>query len=131
MAGKTIQAIQPRAQLHVGGSVALLRGQRPIIRSDGTYVRDYFYVEDGALAYTLVAEKLAFDPEAATGAFNFSNELQITVLELVHQILAAMDSDLEPEVRNEASNEIRRQYLSAERARRALDWSPMFTLEPG
>ena len=108
-----------------------LRGERPVIRSDGQYVRDYFYVEDGAAAYMLLAEQLYCREELRGQAFNFSNELQITVLELAHQILAAMDCDLEPEVRNEASNEIRRQYLSAERARRALDWSPMFTLEEG
>jgi CDP-glucose 4,6-dehydratase len=108
-----------------------LRGERPVIRSDGQYVRDYFYVEDGAAAYMLLAEQLYCRKELRGQAFNFSNELQVTVLELVYQILAAMDSDLEPEVRNEASNEIGRQYLSAERARRALDWSPMFTLEEG
>jgi CDP-glucose 4,6-dehydratase len=108
-----------------------LRGERPVIRSDGQYVRDYFYVEDGAAAYMLLAEQLYCRKELRGQAFNFSNELQVTVIELVYQILAAMDSDLEPEVRNEASNEIRRQYLSAERARRALDWSPMFTLEEG
>lgn len=108
-----------------------LRGERPVIRSDGQYVRDYFYVEDGAAAYMLLAEQLHCREELRGRAFNFSNELQITVLELVRQILAAMNSDLEPEVRNEASNEIRRQYLSAERARRELHWSPMFTLEEG
>ena len=42
-----------------------------------------------------------------------------------------MGSDLEPDVRNEASNEIRKQYLSADKARKVLDWSPLFTLEQG
>jgi len=53
------------------------------------------------------------------------------VLELVERILASMDSDLEPDVRNEADNEIRRQYLSAAKARRLLGWRPLFTLEEG
>ena len=52
-----------------------------MIRSDGTFVRDYFYVEDGAAAYMLLAEWLAAEPRPATGeAFNFSNEMQVTVL---------------------------------------------------
>jgi CDP-glucose 4,6-dehydratase len=107
------------------------RGQRPIIRSDGQYVRDYFYVEDGAVAYTTLAEQLAARPELRGQAFNFSNELQITVLELVNRILRIMNSDLEPEIRNEATNEIRHQYLSSQKARNLLSWSPFFGLDEG
>jgi CDP-glucose 4,6-dehydratase len=114
----------------VPGSVrSVFRGERPVIRSDGQFIRDYFYVEDGAAAYMLVAEQLAQRPELIGHAFNFSNEIQITVLDLVQRILTAMGSSLEPEVRNEASNEIRNQYLSADKARRELDWSPLFTLD--
>jgi CDP-glucose 4,6-dehydratase len=110
---------------------SVLRGQRPIIRSDGQYVRDYFYVEDGAAAYTLLAERLATDPGLAGKAFNFSNETQVTVVELVNKILALMESDLEPEIRNEATNEIRHQYLSSAMARDQLQWRPLFTLDEG
>ncbi len=110
---------------------AVLRGQRPVIRSDGQYIRDYFYVEDGAAAYMLLAEQLYCREDLRGLAFNFSNELQITVLELVNRLLRAMGSDLEPDVRNEARNEIRHQYLSAERARQMIHWSPLFTLEEG
>lgn len=106
-----------------------LRGQRPIIRSDGQFVRDYFYVEDGAAAYMLLAEQMAARPELRGEAFNFSNEIQVTVLDLVSKILSVMGSTLEPDVRNEASNEIRHQYLSADKARRMLDWHPLFTLD--
>jgi CDP-glucose 4,6-dehydratase len=108
-----------------------VRGERPVIRSDGQYIRDYFYVEDGAAAYMLLAQHLHGRPELRGAAYNFSNELQITVLDLVRRILGSMGSDLEPEVRNEASNEIRCQYLSAAKARKDLDWKPLFTLEEG
>jgi CDP-glucose 4,6-dehydratase len=64
-------------------------------------------------------------------AFNFSNERETTVLELVRRVLDAMQSDLEPVVLNEASNEIRLQLLSAAHARRTLPWSPLFTLDEG
>ena len=116
----------------VPGTVrSVLRGQAPVIRSDGSFIRDYFYVEDGAAAYMLLAESMAKNPGLRGEAFNFSNELQVTVLDLTHKILALMGSDLEPEVRNEASNEIKHQYLSAAKARRILDWEPLFTLDGG
>jgi CDP-glucose 4,6-dehydratase len=110
---------------------SVLRGQRPVIRSDGQFVRDYFYVEDGAAAYMHLAEQLAHDRALTGEAFNFSNEIQVTVLDLVQRILRLMNSDLRPEVRNEASNEIRHQYLSAGKARRRLGWAPLFDLDTG
>lgn len=110
---------------------AVLRGERPVIRSDGHYVRDYFYVEDGAAAYTLLAEKLMGTKELSGQAFNFSNEIQVTVLELVEKILELMNSSLKPEVRNETTNEIRQQYLSAEKARTTLNWRPLFSIDEG
>jgi CDP-glucose 4,6-dehydratase len=110
---------------------SVLRGQPPVIRSDGTFIRDYFYVEDGAAAYMLLAEKLAEKPELKGEAFNFSNEIQVTVSDLTGKILRLMNSDLQPDVRNEASNEIKHQYLSAEKARTMLDWSPLFNLDEG
>jgi CDP-glucose 4,6-dehydratase len=110
---------------------SIVRRQPPVIRSDGQYIRDYFYVEDGAAAYMLLAEQLAANPELIGQAFNFSNEIQVTVLDLVGRILALMQSDLVPDVRNEATNEIRHQYLRADKARRILGWQPLFTLEEG
>ena len=110
---------------------SVLRGNRPIIRSDGTFIRDYFYVEDGAAAYMLLAEKLAENRNLIGEAFNFSNEIQVTVLDLTNKILELMNSKFEPEVLNQASNEILHQYLSAEKARKMLYWSPIFTLDEG
>lgn len=110
---------------------SVIRGERPVIRSDGHYARDYFYVEDGAAAYMLLAERLAADRSLAGQAFNFSNEVEVTVLELARTIVAAMGSALEPDVRNEATNEIRRQRLNAQKARRLLGWAPAFDLDRG
>jgi CDP-glucose 4,6-dehydratase len=110
---------------------SVLRGQRPVIRSDGSYIRDYFYVEDGAAAYMLLAEELEKKPELRGQAFNFSNEIQVTVGEIVSQILKLMESDLKADIRNEVTNEIHHQYLSARKARELLNWHPLFTLEGG
>lgn len=108
---------------------SVLRGEKPVIRSDGQFIRDYFYVEDGAAAYTLIAERLASDRSLAGQAFNFSNELQITVVGLVERILAIMNSPLTPDIRNEASHEIRNQHLSAAKAREVLQWAPLYDLD--
>lgn len=107
---------------------SVLRGERPVIRSDGTFIRDYFYVRDGAAAYLHLAECMASRPEVIGHAFNFSTEIQVSALEMVRTILRLMGSDLEPDIRNEAKNEIKHQYLSAEKARRMLDWSPSYSL---
>ncbi|MGH8588707.1 MAG: GDP-mannose 4,6-dehydratase [Gammaproteobacteria bacterium] len=110
---------------------SVLRGQRPIIRSDGQLIRDYFYVEDGATAYMLLAERLTGEPDLRGEAFNFSNEVQVSVVDLVERILRLMGSDLEPDIRNEASNEIRHQSLNATKARTRLGWAPLCTLDEG
>jgi CDP-glucose 4,6-dehydratase len=110
---------------------SIIRGERPVIRSDGQFTRDYLYVEDGARAYVLLAERLAANPALAGEVFNFSYEQRLTVLELVQRILGAMESGLAPDIRNEASNEIRHQYLDATKARRVLGWSPAFDVDSG
>jgi CDP-glucose 4,6-dehydratase len=110
---------------------SIIRGERPVVRSDGNFVRDYFYVEDGAAAYMLLAERLASYAGLRGQAFNFSNESQVSVLDMVELILRKMKSSLRPEILNQASNEIRHQFLSAERARTMLNWQPRFTLESG
>lgn len=110
---------------------SVLRGKRPVIRSDGQYVRDYFYVEDGAAAYMLLAEKIANEPHIQGQAYNFSNELQLTVSQIVQKLLILMDSNLQAIIQNDVRNEIPHQYLSAEKARSELDWRPLFTLDQG
>jgi len=109
---------------------SVLHGERPIIRSDGQFVRDYFYVRDAVDAYLLLAERM--DDEAFHGeAFNFGTEEPKSVLALVADLLRLLGSDLEPEILNEASNEIPKQYLDCQKARRMLDWTPRFTLDEG
>jgi CDP-glucose 4,6-dehydratase len=107
---------------------SLLRGERPVIRSDGTMVRDYLYVADGALAYLRLAEVMASDPTVVGEAFNFSTETPLSVLELVAMLQEATGTDLEPDIRATATNEIDRQFLSAAKARRMFGWAPRHDL---
>jgi CDP-glucose 4,6-dehydratase len=108
---------------------AVLSGERPVIRSDGSFLRDYFYVKDGAAAYLHLAEILAKRPEISGQAFNFSTETPLSVLQLVERILHLMETNLTPDVRNEARNEIKHQYLSAAKARELLHWRPLYDLD--
>ena len=110
---------------------SLLEGNRPVIRSDGSYVRDYIYVKDAVLAYMRLAETLLCGG-AAGEAFNFGNESPVTVLELVQQIQDLMGcSNLEPEILATADGEIHSQYLSAAKAKRGLGWGPQYDSRTG
>lgn len=109
---------------------SILNNDPPVIRSDGSFIRDYFYIEDAVLAYLLLAEKM--DDKSLHGeAFNFSNEIQITVLDLVNKIIDLMDSNLKPVILNEATNEIKHQYLSAKKAKDLLGWKSEYDLNIG
>ena len=110
---------------------SLFAEERPLIRSDGTYARDYVYVKDAAHAYALLADALDEDGVAGS-AFNFGTELPVAVLEVVGMIRRLMGrDDLEPVVENRAVGEIHDQYLSARKAREALSWVPRYDLESG
>ena len=110
---------------------SLLLGERPLIRSDGTMVRDYLYVVDGALAYLQLAEAMAANPDLAGEAFNFSTEDPVSVLDLVGRLQRAAGTDLDPDVRDEATHEIQEQFLSAAKARSVLGWSARHGLDDG
>ena len=106
-----------------------LAGERPVLRSDGTMVRDYIYVRDVVQAYLALAERMQ-DPALHGHAFNFSHEQPLSVLEIVQRILKlAGRPDLEPVILGEASNEIPSQFLAAAKARRMLGWQPSWTLD--
>ncbi len=107
------------------------RGDAPIIRSDGTLIRDYIYVEDAVSAYMTLSEALSNKPTLKGEAFNFSNETQKTVLELTDIILKALKSDLKPILKGENSGEIKAQYLDSTKAHNMLNWKAKFGLDEG
>ncbi len=111
---------------------SVIRDESPIIRSDGKYIRDYFYVEDAVDAYIRLAELMHSDAQLVGEAFNFSNEVQLTVLEMTRRILELMGRvDLEPVILNQASNEIVHQSLSAQKARDTLGWTSTYSIDEG
>ncbi|MGE3274316.1 MAG: GDP-mannose 4,6-dehydratase [Vicinamibacterales bacterium] len=109
---------------------SLARGERPIVRSDGTFVRDYLFVKDAASAYLALAEAAAGG--RAGHAVNFSGDARRTVLEVIAAIQDVMGrADLVPDIRGTARAEIREQWLAADKARTLLDWTPRTSFEAG
>jgi CDP-glucose 4,6-dehydratase len=111
--------------------LAALNGQRPLIRSNGKFIRDYIYVADGASAYRSLARKMTESDSLKGEAFNFSYELKLTVLDVVTTILKTMSSTLTPEILNESKNEIPVQALDSSKAMKLLNWKPEFGFEEG
>ena len=108
-----------------------LNGRRPLIRSDGSPLRDYIYVKDAVAAYMLLAERMD-DPALHGHGFNFGTAKPLSVLEITERILTLMDrADLQPVVLNEAKAEILHQYLSSDKARRLLGWEPVGSIDGG
>ncbi len=110
---------------------SVLNNEAPIIRSDGSYIRDYFYIKDAVKAYMLLAQLLR-EKQLYGEAFNFSNEIQLSVLQMVQKIIKLMGrEDLAPIIKDEVQGEIHHQYLSAAKACKLLNWTPGYTLEQG
>lgn len=110
---------------------AALEGRRPVLRSDGSNVRDYIHVDDVVDAYLSLAER-SHEPGIRGEAFNFSPETRVSVLEITRAALrAAGREDLEPEILGQAKAEIQDQYLDSSKARAALGWSPRISLAEG
>ena len=110
---------------------SVLRGEQPVIRSDGTMVRDYLFIQDAVSAYLTLAEQL--DREEVRGeAFNFGTDDPKSVLEIVQTIIAISDHPaLQPIILGQASHEIQAQYLSSKKAKQVLGWEPTHSLKEG
>ena len=114
-----------------GTTRSYLRGESPIIRSDGTFVRDYIYVSDVVAAYMRVGESIQ-RADVRGEAFNFASGAQVSVLEIVRQIRDLVGGELpEPRILNVVKNEIKEQRLVTDKARRVLGWEPRVSLSEG
>jgi len=110
---------------------SVIRNKNPIIRSDGSFIRDYFYIKNGVNAYVHLAEKMT-DSKIHGEAFNFSNEQPLSVIEITNLVLQLMGrEDLKPIIKNEVSKEIPEQWLSSKKAKKLLGWKAKFSIEEG
>ena len=116
----------------VPGTVrSVIAGVRPVIRSDGSPVRDYLYVEDVAAGVLALTKAIALNPTLKGEAFNFGGGERCSVIDLVTRILNLMGSHLQPDIRNEATNEISEQRVGAAKVRDALGWAACTSLDEG
>lgn len=112
-----------------GTILSVLAGEPPLIRSDGSPIRDYIHVQDVVAAYLRLAERME-DRSLHGRAFNFGTGEPVSVLELTNKILRLMQrEDLKPRILDEARGEIHHQYLSSDLARRLLGWAPGASLD--
>jgi len=110
---------------------SVVEGNAPVVRSDGTFVRDYLYVRDAVAGVLALADAVGDRPEIAGTAFNFAASVRLPVIDIVRRILTLMGSELEPVVLSLPLKEIPEQRVSAARARRLLGWRPRATVESG
>lgn len=110
--------------------VKLLNNEQPIIRSDGTPERDYMFIKDAVNAYLTLAENL-HRKDVAGEAFNFGTGKPISVIEIYNKIIKIMGKNVKPKILGEAKNEIDKQYLSIEKAKKTLGWKPKYELDSG
>jgi CDP-glucose 4,6-dehydratase len=111
---------------------ALVKGERPVIRSDGTPERDYMYAEDAVSAYVAIAESL--DREDMGGrAWNAGSGEPVSVMALVLKLIAVSGREVEPDMQGEGTphGEIDRQFLDSTAIRTELGWSPAWELDRG
>jgi CDP-glucose 4,6-dehydratase len=114
-----------------GTIMSLLRGENPLIRSDGSYIRDYLYIKDAAKACMNLAEKMETS-NIKGEAFNISSEIRCRADELVSKITTLMGLEkLKPIILNQASREIPHQYLSSKKSMDLLEWKSTYSLEQG
>lgn len=110
---------------------SLLRGEQPVLRSDGTFLRDYIFVEDVVDAYLVLARSLGGDVSPGQ-AFNFSDEKPLSVLDIYSAVCQAVTGAyVEPLVLGRAKDEIQDQYLDSTKAKQVLGWSASWGLERG
>lgn len=119
------------SRLVPGAMRDLLAGRAPIVRSDGSLIRDYLYIEDGVSAHLRLAEAMMGQPHLAGCAFNFSLEEPLTVLQMLSRITHAVGIDIKPIVLSEAAHEIPAQILDSSAARTELGWQPEIGLMLG
>ena len=110
---------------------SILRGEQPVLRSDGTFVRDYLHVDDIVSAYLLLGER-SHEQELKGQGFNFSDESPLTVMEIYRAICEAAERPgLEPRILNSATGEIKDQYLDSSKAHEVLGWRASVSLQDG
>jgi CDP-glucose 4,6-dehydratase len=111
---------------------ALVSDERPTLRSDGTPLREFLYVDDAVSAYLTVAAA-ASDPAHRGRAWNAGPGQAVPVLDVVERLVAVSGRNTEPDIRGEpaAAGAEDRQQLDSSAIRDQLGWRPEWDLDRG
>lgn len=109
---------------------ALVAGDRPVLRSDGTPELELVYVQDAVAAYLAVAESLS-DAANLGRAWNAGAGDPVPVLEVVRRLIRAAGQEVEPDVRGEPGANAERHALDSSAIRAELGWAPEWDLDRG
>ncbi|MBU6408792.1 MAG: NAD-dependent epimerase/dehydratase family protein [Verrucomicrobia bacterium] len=110
---------------------AIARGERPVIRSDGSFARDYVYIDDAVAAYLAIGGRL-HGPPSNTRLFRIATGRQTSVLDVVGKLLrAAGRPDLTPRVLNQATEERTDGPYRPDMERKELGWKSRVGVEEG
>jgi CDP-glucose 4,6-dehydratase len=109
---------------------ALVEGQAPVLRSDGTPERDFLHASDAVEAYLAVASSL---PERRGMAWNAGPGAPVPVIEIVRRLIAVSGVEVEPDVQGSGvpPGEIASQHLDSSLIREELGWEPRVWLDEG
>lgn len=106
-------------------SDAMLAGGTPVIYGDGSATRDYVYVKDVARANVLACTR--GDGETV----NICSNTQTTTLQVFQTFARAFNYSAQPEYLPARPADIEHSFMSNERARDVLEWSPQTTFTEG
>lgn len=119
------------SRLVPGTMRALITGDQPLLRSDGTMKRDWLHVDDAVDAYLHLARQTLLGT-AVGEAFNFSDQSPLTVMQMYKRICQATVGEyVEPKILAHAHHEIPDQYLDSSKASRMLNWAPVTGIDAG
>ena len=107
---------------------AIIKNETFMIRSDGTFVRDYVYVKDVVDGYITLMEQMS---EAKGEAFNFGAAHKYSVLGMIDAVGRILGVKVPYTVLNIQRNEIPSQSLNFEKAKTVLGWEPQQTFAEG
>lgn len=116
----------------IPGSIkSVLENRAPVIRSDGSPLREYIYVRDAVEAYLILAKNLHCQGVLGQ-AFNFGPHRPYSVLEIVEEIIKVTGSQVEPDIQGKRTRgEIPHQYSDSSKAKKLLGWQPRWDLQDG
>ena len=108
----------------------LIEGETPILRTNGTFKRDWVYVEDVVQAYIGVADALLDNKRKISEAYNFSSTEYLSVMDVYKKIVNNFsDNYVEPIIQENSEYEIKDQYLSSKKIKDELGIESIFDID--